>query len=457
MTGGASEATDKLIQFVTTFHAKAIPEPARAACKTYLLDSLGVAVAGSTAPWTGDLVALQSQWGKGTDARAWIFGDRLPAPAAAFCNAYQIHNSEFDCIHEAAVVHPMAVTLPALMAVAERNGGVSGSDFLAALTIGVEVACTIGIAATGGMRFFRPATAGAFGAVAAIGRLSGFDEETLRNAMGAVYGQLSGNMQAHTEGSALLAMQIGFNARNAVIACDMAASGITAPRNMLEGEFGYFTLFEESHSFESAVEGLGKSWRITKVAHKPFPSGRATHGVLDAVLELQRVEKFAATDVTRIDALVPPLTYQLVARPPRAGMTPNQARLCIPYVLARALRDGKLGVEDFTAEALADSETFAIANKISVTKEDNSNPSALAPVTIKVALQDGRTLNRTQALIYGNPAKPMSHDAHLEKFRTNWGAGTVSLRPDNADRLIAQIDGIENVTDMREIVDLMVR
>jgi aconitate decarboxylase len=457
LTGGASEATAKLIHFVTTFRAEKIPESARATCKIFLLDSLGVAVAGSTAPWTDSLVALQSQWGTGTDARAWVFGDKFPAPAAAFCNAYQVHNSEFDCIHEAAVVHPMAVTLPALMAVAERNGGVSGSDFLAALTIGVEIACTIGIAATGGMRFFRPATAGAFGAVAAIGRLSGFNDDILRNAMGAVYGQLSGNMQAHTEGSALLAMQIGFNARNAVVACDMAASGIAAPRDMLEGEFGYFSLFEESHSFDSAVENLGRPWRITEVAHKPFPSGRATHGVLDAVLELQRAENFAATDVTRIDALVPPLTYQLVARPPRAGMTPNQARLCIPYVLARALRGGKLGVEDFTAAALADSETFALANKISVIREDNSNPSALAPVTVKVTLRDGQTLNRIQELIYGNPAKPMSRDAHLEKFRTNWGAGTVSLPPDNADRLIAQIDGIENVTDMREIVDLMVQ
>ena len=68
------------------------------------------------------------------------------------------------------------------------------------------------------MRFFRPATAGAFGAVAGICWLLGFDRETLRNALGIVYGQLSGNMQAHKEGSVLLALQIGFNARNAVIA-----------------------------------------------------------------------------------------------------------------------------------------------------------------------------------------------------------------------------------------------
>ena len=37
-------------------------------------------------------------------------------------------------------------------------------------------------------------------------------------------------MQAHLEGSPLLAMQIGFNARNAIVSCDMAAHGFTGPR-----------------------------------------------------------------------------------------------------------------------------------------------------------------------------------------------------------------------------------
>ena len=450
-----SDATAALIDFATGRQSQEVPDAALAACRTYLLDSLGVAVAGSAAPWADQLVALQAQWGVGEDATGWVFGNRLPAPSAAFVNAYQIHNSEFDCIHEAAVVHPMAVTLPALMAVAERTGGVAGADFLAALAVGVEIACTIGMAARGGMRFFRPATAGAFGAVAAIGRLQGFDAAMLRNAMGAVYCQLSGTMQAHTEGSVLLAMQVGFNARNAVIACDMAAAGLEAPRDMLEGEFGYFRLFEERHDLAGAVTRLGAPWCITEVAHKPFPSGRATHGVLDAVLELQRETGFQAADVQRIESRVPPLTYQLVARPPRPGMTPNQARLCIPYTVARALRDGQLGVADFTPEALSDSATFELADRISVAADGNPDPTALAPVTVRVALQDGGTHERIQSVIYGNPAKPMTHDAHLAKFRTNWGSGACSLPEENGERLIARVEEIDTVADMREITGLM--
>jgi 2-methylcitrate dehydratase PrpD len=341
--------------------------------------------------------------------------------------------------------------------VAERRGGVGGVEFLAALAVGVEVACTIGMAATGGMRFFRPATAGAFGAAAAIGRLDGFDAEKLRNAFGVVYGQLSGNMQAHTEGSVLLAMQAGFNARNAVVACDMAAAGIEAPRDTLEGAFGYFALFEESHDFPAAVARTGKPWKITEVAHKPFPSGRATHGVLDAVLELQREAGFAARDLSHIEAHVPPLTHQLVGRAPHADMTPNQARLCISYAAARALRNGRLGVEDFMPEALSDPNTLALARKVSIIKADNQDPNALTPVSVQVALENGDRLERTQEVIYGNPAKPMSRDAHLAKFRTNWRTGAHALPPENAERLIELVDDIGAIADMREIASLMVR
>ena len=87
-----------------------------------------------------------------------------------------------------------------------RGRGRGGRDFLTGLALGVDVACHLGVASKSPLRFFRTATAGAFGAAAAIGRLAGFDAATLVNAFGAVLGQLSGTMQAHVEGSPMLGM-----------------------------------------------------------------------------------------------------------------------------------------------------------------------------------------------------------------------------------------------------------
>jgi aconitate decarboxylase len=121
-----------------------LPAPAIAATKTFVLDSLGVAVAGSAGPLAAELASIQSAWGIGDDARVIVHGQRLPAPAAA-------------------VVHPMPCVLPAALAHAERSGGVAGRDFVLAVALGVDVACHFGIGARARFRFFRPANAGAFG------------------------------------------------------------------------------------------------------------------------------------------------------------------------------------------------------------------------------------------------------------------------------------------------------
>ena len=261
-----------------------LPESAAAATRTFLLDTLGVGVAGSAGPWTRRLIETQRLSCPGDQARVWSHGARLSAAGAAVCNAYQVHNGEFDCVHEGAVVHTFTVPVAAALAWAERTGEVGGRDFLTALALGVDVACHLGVASKSPLRFFRPATAGAFGAVAAIGRLTGFDAAALVNAFGAVLGQLSGTMQAHTEGSPLLGMQVGFSARNAIVACDMAAGGLAAPHGVLEGPFGFFPLFEGEHDLGAVLGQLGETWRVTEVSHKPFPSGRATHAVVDACL-----------------------------------------------------------------------------------------------------------------------------------------------------------------------------
>ncbi len=155
----------------------AIPAAAVAATKTFLLDSLGVGMVGSIAPFAAELVGLNAGTSASGAARVLAQGaERLPAPGAAFCNAYQIHNSEFDCVHEAAVVHPMPVLLGAVLAQLDRMGGqASGKHLLGAIATGVDVAAGIGVASKAPLRFFRPATAGGFGATLAVGRLMGFD------------------------------------------------------------------------------------------------------------------------------------------------------------------------------------------------------------------------------------------------------------------------------------------
>ena len=249
-------------------------------------------------------------------------------------------------------------------------------------------------------------------------------------------------------------MQMGFNARNAVVACDLAAAGFDAPKNVLEGPFGYFKLIETSGEPTRVAQDLGRRWFITELAHKPFPSGRATHGIVEACLELQRRHGFHADAIDRVAARVPPLVHHLVGRPPREQMSIGYARLCAAYVAACALLRGCVGFEDFAPQAYRDPRTQALARRIAVEVQDLGDANALTPVEVEIRLRDGVRHTTRLDVVYGNPAKPLSRDDHLDKFRRNCAAAATPLQPGMAERLIERVDRLEDVADVAELVDL---
>jgi hypothetical protein len=77
-------------------------------------------------------------------------------------------------------------------------------------------------------------------------------------------------------------------------------------------------------------------------------------------------------------------------------------------------------------------------------------------VTVTVTLDDGREHGITVDQVYGSPAKPLSRAAHLAKFRENWASGAKPLPQAAGEKLIALVDELEAVGDVRELVDLMV-
>jgi aconitate decarboxylase len=409
---------DKIVTHLARVAKGEVPEAARVAAMMFIADTLGVGIAGAAAPWRREVLDMAAASGGAAEASVWSTGERLPLVQAAMVNAYQVHSQEFDCVHEHAVVHPMAAILPSLLGWAERpgvNGGVSGDRLLRAVIGGVDIAVTLGLCSRAPMRFFRPANCGGFGAVAGLALLAGLDEAQTRDALGIYYGQCAGTMQAHLEATPQLAMQMGFAARSAVTAVELARRGMPGPRTPISGQFGYFTLFDGEADPAPFYE-LGEAWRICELSHKPWPSGRATHGGIDGLQRLTAEHGIAADQVTAGRFLVPPLTHRLVGRPPKDGMTVAYARLCLPYVAAVCLRHGTVGLGDFTPEALGDPDTLALARRLTVIADDNPDPNALHPVRVELDLADGSTVACDVTEILGGPSRPLSPEAARAKF-----------------------------------------
>lgn len=447
----------RLAEHVVGTTYERLPDAAVRAAKTFLLDTIGVGVAGGGEPWAIRLAENAAAWGHASESTVWGSGQKLPAPSAAMVNAYQIHAMEFDCVHEGAVVHPMATLLAALLADVERRGGASGRDVLTAAAAGVDVAASIGVACRGAMQFFRPATAGAFGAVAALGKLAGFDADTLVSAFGIVYGHISGTLQPHVEGSPLLGLQIGFNARGALTAVDLAARGFVGPREVLEGRYGYFKLFEGgSYDLGPVLDDLGRAWRIAELSHKPFPTGRLTHGIVDGLLQLRARHGFAARDVARVMATVPPLVKRLVGRPDVPTPAPSYARLCLPFVAAVALLRGTVDVPDFRGDRPSDPEVHDLAGRIEVVLDGNPDENAMVPQAVEVVLDGGTRYTACLDAVLGSPGRPLSREQHLDKFRRCWTYGARRLDPARGERLVDLVERIETAADVRELIALTV-
>jgi 2-methylcitrate dehydratase PrpD len=435
-----------------TRHADLSPGAVRAA-KTFLLDTLGVGIAGSSGANVRAVCDLARSWGPGNEATSWLDGTRMTAGSAAIINAYLIHCLEFDCVHEGAVVHPMATLLSAMFAWCEREAAqgrpVSGERFVTAMAVGVDVAGLLGVATDAALRFFRPATAGGFGAVAGIANLAGFDPATIRSAFGHMYGQTSGTLQPHLEGSPLLGLQIGFNARGAIAAIDLAAAGMQGPLDVFTGRYGYYTLIEDGQLHAERIEqALGREWQIEKLAHKPFPSGRLTHGVVHGLRDLMAQHGFAPDDVAEVVCKVPPLVRRLVGRPLVADPASNYAKLCLPFVAGVYLAKGRCDVPDFRGEALRDPRVHAFATKVRHEPDGNTDENALDPQYIEVRLASGAVHGIHLPHVYGHPEAALTPDENEEKFFRCCRHAEPPVPADRASRirdLVARVEALPDV------------
>lgn len=411
------DLADRLIAHALDIAWAKLGDGAQAAGCNFLHDTLAVGIAGRNEGRADMVFALAQSW-NGQGGNSIVLArptERMHPPYAAFVNGYQIHNQEFDCVHEAAVAHPMATVCSALLAEIGRDEPVSGKRFLEALVAGVEIVAALGMAGTQGLAFFRPATCGIFGCVAAIARLRGLSPEVTRCAFGHALSFASGTMQAHIEGKPTLALQVANASRSAVEAVDLAKAGFPAPSDALEGPYGYFALFETAVELAPVLERLGHGTRIEEVCWKPFPTGRAAHGGIVAIQQLIRDHGVTADNLQSLTYRAPPIINRLVGRRPMAGMSINYARLCLAWLGAVVLRNGTVKLDDFTEESLASAHLLDLAERITVEVDESDNWSIFAPGIATAQLTDGSRITVRIEKQFGAPEWPLDREQQRAK------------------------------------------
>lgn len=445
-------ASARLAAHAISSRADELPAETVAAVKAFTLDTIGVGVAGAASPYGSAVRAAAANWGAGDAAQVWAAGTSLPAANAVFVNAFQAHCQEFDCVHEGAVLHPFTAVVPVLLAQAQARPGLDGPTYLAACAAGVDVAVTLGAAATTQIRFFRPATCGVFGAAAALARARRLSAPQTADALGYALAFASGTMQAHVEGTPALALQVANAARAAWQAVDLAERGLPGPKGAIDGPFGYLTLFEAGHDLDAALADLSQRRRAAEVAWKPFPTGRAAHGGIDMALELRPHLEVGSIEAIEITA--PPLILHLVGRPIVAPLEVNYARLCLPFAVACALLRGRVDLACFTPEALSDAAIHELGARVRLCANSVTDPAAFTPQTMRIRLRDGRVLETRRETLLGAPARPLSPDQQRDKLAANLSFGFGRERTDLRDALSEVCGGLERLDDAARLAAL---
>jgi 2-methylcitrate dehydratase PrpD len=445
------ELVESLVDFIVDLRYEDLPVEAIEAAQVFIMDTIAVGIAGTTYDATDKALSAAKNWGEGNTRMIGRPGETLARPSAAFVNGMQVHALEWDGLHEPSVVIAMCVPISAVMAEIDHRH-VGGKSFILATVIAIEVAVFFGGNTTAGPRFFRPSIAGGMGATAALAVLRGFKKEQVIHALGLAHSQTAGTMQAHWEGSMALPMQIGNAARMAHLSVDMIDAGMTGPVDFIDGRFGFFKLFESVDGIGALLNNLGKPFKITEMAHKPYPAGRATQATLTMIRQLRDESEFTTSAIKRVRIYAPPLVIFLVGRPPSTEMTPSYARLCLRFVAPLMLIDGDIDPRRYVADMFSNAEICALGEKIDILADGNSDKNALGPQRMEIDLADGRTLNASCIDPLGSPANPLSKIERENKIRLCFSLGLEHADP---QELIDLCNSLVELEDCKALVDIV--
>lgn len=430
-----------------------LPQSVVAKTRSFVLDTIGAGIAGSSAEGIGAGLDFVRESGGTPQATVMVFGDRLPATSVAMLNGAMCQARDFDPVYEPGVMLPYGPILAAALAAGELSGA-SGKEFVNAIVLGTDLACRIGKSLTTGLGWSRTATLGVFGAALASARLLRLDRDQTVCALGLAYSQSSGNIQTVIDGSLAKRYQGGFAAEAGLKAALLASRGVTGPRNVFEGRCGFFNLYESGrYRRESVTDGLGERYEGVAASIKPYPCAREHHGALAAALRLF-AEGVRAADIESVAVRLPPNAYALSGKPFRRSESHSvgDAIGSAAYGVAVALIRGRITLDDFQKEALSSREIRELADRVEIHEDRSiSDAKTLVPQSVAVKIRAAGIRREVSSALPGSPQLPLSARELQEKFQACLSCSARPLAPEQAAAITQAVENLESLGSTREL------
>jgi 2-methylcitrate dehydratase PrpD len=268
--------------------------------KQCILDWLGIAIAAATDPAAQILrQALEEQGGH---PQAFVFGSarRLPTQQAAMLNGTIAHLLDYDDVNLALPGHCTAPVLPAVLALAEREGA-SGAEVLNAFLTGYETTCRIArLVAPGHYNrgFHATATVGTFGAAAACARLFGLDDAAMARAIGIAATRAAGLKAMF--GTSCKALHAGMAASAGLFAATLAQRGFDSRTDALECAQGFAATHSPDFDGHAALRDPTRGYYLFGNLFKFHAACYETQAAIECARRLRQAHGIAPDQIRAV-------------------------------------------------------------------------------------------------------------------------------------------------------------
>ena len=444
------EATQLLARFAAALTYDQLPDQVKEHCKNLLLDTLACALAGHQGEETQQVAALASSLAQSHESSV-IGGGRLSLAGATLLNGYLVTAVTMCDAHRSTMTHVTPEVIPPALAIAERDAG-SGRDLLVAIAAGAEVTTRIGIGldypAFRARGFHGPGVLGPFGAAAAVGRLRGFDAETMAKAFGLAGSQAAGTFAAW--GTPTVKFHQCRGALSGLLAALLAEQKFLATREFLTAQDGgLYNSYSNGGKPELATDDLGRRWELEQIALRPWPSDSLMQGMATALFDLLKQHKIEPSSVKQLRVTLGQTAFDMHGKLPRYKGK-FDALISGHYAAAVIVHDRALTLSQFEPARYDDPKLRRFAEEQVAFRLD----PALAGVqaVVEVEMGGGATLQARCEHPRGSFENPLSRAEVEDKFRVYAKDRMAAAR---IDEVIAAVNRLEDLASVRELMSML--
>jgi 2-methylcitrate dehydratase len=434
--------TKSLVDFSTAVHVDDLPSEVVDEVRRRLIDSFGCALVGFDSSPVTSLRKLAQIRGVSDGCLVWGTEMRTTPEVATLINATAVRFLDFN--DHTLGGHP-SDNIAAVIAACESSDGTI-DDLIAGVLVNYEVFGELGrlLVRNDG---WDHGTTGVVASACATGRALGLTAEEMSNAIGiATISNISTRKSRRGQLSMWKGVATPYAAQCGLIAAHMAGAGVTGPHDAFEGEDGFFQQVQGPFTIEELGDPSNPK-HIFRANYKYWPV--EFNAQLSVWLGKEIREQVTPDDIKSIEVETYYWTWHEIGQEPEkwSPKTRETADHSLPYTLAVSVMHGGVGLEHFTAEALADPAHKVMMDKISVQPADDI--TEMFPqkylMRARVTTTSGKVLDLEVAEPRGRFTNPMSDDDLRQKYRRLLGHSSL---PDEGEQLLNLLENLPNVGSM---------